>query len=60
MSTGNMLQARRDQIQGIQFASVGGLTYHLIEEKGLGREFPADWRLRILETKNYVNRPANV
>jgi alanine dehydrogenase len=35
-----------NQIQGIQFASVGGLTYRLIKEKGLGREFPTDWLLQ--------------
>ena len=35
-----------NQIQGIQFASVGGLTYHLIKEKGLGQEFPTDWFLQ--------------
>jgi ornithine cyclodeaminase/alanine dehydrogenase-like protein (mu-crystallin family) len=35
-----------NQIQGIQFASVGGLTYQLIKEKGLGREFPTDWLLQ--------------
>jgi len=32
-----------NQIQGIQFASVGGAAYRLIKEKGLGREFPTDW-----------------
>ena len=35
-----------NQIQGIQFASVGGATYRLIREKGLGREFPTDWLLQ--------------
>jgi len=35
-----------NQIQGIQFASVGGLTYRLVKEKGLGREFPTDWLLQ--------------
>jgi len=35
-----------NQIQGIQFASVGGATYRLIKEKGLGREFPTDWLLQ--------------
>ncbi|HEY7219840.1 MAG TPA: ornithine cyclodeaminase family protein [Candidatus Binatia bacterium] len=35
-----------NQIQGIQFASVGGLTYQLIKEKGLGREFPTGWLLQ--------------
>jgi alanine dehydrogenase len=35
-----------NQIQGIQFASVGGVTYRLIKEKGLGREFPTDWLLQ--------------
>ncbi|HUF40559.1 MAG TPA: ornithine cyclodeaminase family protein [Verrucomicrobiae bacterium] len=35
-----------NQIQGIQFASVGGLAYQLIKEKGLGREFPTDWLLQ--------------
>jgi ornithine cyclodeaminase/alanine dehydrogenase-like protein (mu-crystallin family) len=33
-------------VQGIQFASVGGLTYHLAKEKGLGRELPTDWFLQ--------------
>jgi alanine dehydrogenase len=35
-----------NQIQGIQFASVGGATYRLIREKGLGREFPTEWLLQ--------------
>jgi ornithine cyclodeaminase/alanine dehydrogenase-like protein (mu-crystallin family) len=35
-----------NQIQGIQFASVGGATYRLIKERGLGREFPTDWLLQ--------------
>ena len=35
-----------NQIQGIQFASVGGATYRLIKEKGLGRQFPTDWLLQ--------------
>jgi len=35
-----------NQIQGIQFASVGGATYQLIKQKGLGREFPTDWLLQ--------------
>ena len=35
-----------NQIQGIQFASVGGAAYRLIREKGLGREFPTDWLLQ--------------
>jgi hypothetical protein len=35
-----------NQIQGIQFASVGGVAYRLIKEKGLGREFPTDWLLQ--------------
>jgi ornithine cyclodeaminase/alanine dehydrogenase-like protein (mu-crystallin family) len=35
-----------NQIQGIQFASVGGATYQLIKEKGLGRQFPTDWLLQ--------------
>ena len=35
-----------NQIQGIQFASVGGLTYRLIKGKGLGREFPTHWLLQ--------------
>lgn len=35
-----------NQIQGIQFASVGGATYRLIKDKGLGREFPTDWLLQ--------------
>jgi ornithine cyclodeaminase/alanine dehydrogenase-like protein (mu-crystallin family) len=35
-----------NRIQGIQFASVGGATYRLIKEKGLGREFPTDWLLQ--------------
>lgn len=33
-------------IQGIQFASIGGLTYYLIKEKGLGREIPTEWFLQ--------------
>ncbi len=33
-------------IQGIQFASVGGRTYRLIKEQGLGRDFPTDWLLQ--------------
>jgi ornithine cyclodeaminase/alanine dehydrogenase-like protein (mu-crystallin family) len=32
-----------NQIQGIQFAAVGGATYRLAKEKGLGREIPTDW-----------------
>lgn len=35
-----------NQIQGIQFASVGGATLKLAKEKGLGREFPTDWLLQ--------------
>ena len=35
-----------NQIQGIQFASVGGATYRLIKDKGLGREFPTEWLLQ--------------
>jgi len=35
-----------NQIQGIQFASVGGATYRLISERKLGREFPTDWLLQ--------------
>jgi len=35
-----------NQIQGIQFASVGGAAYRLIKERGLGREFPTDWLLQ--------------
>ena len=35
-----------NQIQGIQFASVGGATYQLITQKGLGREFPTEWLLQ--------------
>ena len=35
-----------NQIQGIQFASVGGAAYRLIKEKGLGREFPTEWLLQ--------------
>ena len=35
-----------NQIQGIQFASVGGATYELISDKGLGREFPTEWLLQ--------------
>lgn len=35
-----------NQIQGIQFASVGGLTYRLVKQRGLGREFPTDWLLQ--------------
>jgi ornithine cyclodeaminase/alanine dehydrogenase-like protein (mu-crystallin family) len=35
-----------NQIQGIQFASVAGLTYQLIKEKNWGREFPTDWLLQ--------------
>lgn len=33
-------------VQGIQFASIGGLTCHLAKEKGLGRELPTDWFLQ--------------
>ncbi len=33
-------------IQGIQFASVGGLSYRLVRDRGLGREFPTDWLLQ--------------
>ncbi len=33
-------------VQGIQFASVGGLAYHMAKEKGLGRELPTDWFLQ--------------
>ena len=35
-----------NQIQGIQFASVGGATYRLVKEKGLGRQFPTEWLLQ--------------
>ncbi|MBM2803630.1 MAG: Ornithine cyclodeaminase [Deltaproteobacteria bacterium] len=35
-----------NQIQGIQFASVGGATYRLAKEQGLGREFPTEWLLQ--------------
>jgi len=35
-----------NQIQGIQFASVGGAAYRLISKRGLGREFPTDWLLQ--------------
>jgi ornithine cyclodeaminase/alanine dehydrogenase-like protein (mu-crystallin family) len=35
-----------NQIQGIQFASVGGATYRLVKEQGLGREFPTEWLLQ--------------
>lgn len=35
-----------NQIQGIQFASVGGATYRLVKDKGLGREFPTEWLLQ--------------
>jgi alanine dehydrogenase len=35
-----------NQIQGIQFASVGGATFRLIKARGLGREFPTDWLLQ--------------
>jgi alanine dehydrogenase len=35
-----------NHIQGIQFASVGGATYRLAKEKGLGREIPTDWLLQ--------------
>lgn len=35
-----------NQIQGIQFASVGGATYRLIKARGLGREFPTEWLLQ--------------
>ena len=35
-----------NQIQGIQFASVGGATYRLIKERGLGRELPTEWLLQ--------------
>jgi len=33
-------------VQGIQFASIGGLTYYLAKEKRLGRELPTDWFLQ--------------
>ena len=29
-------------VQGIQFASIGGLTYHLAKERRVGRELPTD------------------
>jgi hypothetical protein len=29
-----------NQIQGMQFVSVGGATYRLIKDQKLGREFP--------------------
>lgn len=35
-----------NQIQGIQFASVGGLVYQRARAKGLGKEFPTDWLLQ--------------
>ncbi|MGH7771684.1 MAG: ornithine cyclodeaminase family protein [Candidatus Binatia bacterium] len=35
-------------IQGIQFASVGGLTYHLAKEKSLGRGLPTEWFLQTI------------
>ena len=35
-----------NQIQGIQFASVGGAAYRLAKDKGLGREFPTEWLLQ--------------
>jgi len=35
-------------IQGIQFASVGGLVYGLAQKKGLGRELPTDWFLQTI------------
>jgi len=35
-----------NQIQGIQFASVGGATYRLVKDRGLGREFPTEWLLQ--------------
>ncbi len=35
-----------NHIQGIQFASVGGRTFELVRERGLGREFPTDWLLQ--------------
>ena len=42
----DILAVGGNQIQGIQFASVGGVAYRLIKEKGLGREFPTDWLLQ--------------
>jgi alanine dehydrogenase len=35
-------------IQGIQFASVGGMVYHLVKERGLGKEIPTDWFLQTI------------
>lgn len=35
-----------NHIQGIQFAAVGGRTYQLVKERGLGRDFPTDWLLQ--------------
>ena len=35
-------------IQGIQFASVGGMVYQLVKEKGLGKEIPTDWFLETI------------
>lgn len=35
-------------IQGIQFASVGGMVYHLAKERGLGTEIPTDWFLETI------------
>lgn len=32
--------------QGLQFASVGGRTYQLAKEKGLGHELPSEWFLQ--------------
>lgn len=42
----DILAVGGNQIQGIQFASVGGAAYRLIKQKGLGREFPTDWLLQ--------------
>ena len=46
LNTRQIISLAGNQIQGIQFAAVGGLTYRLIKEKGLGREFPTDWLLQ--------------
>ena len=35
-------------IQGIQFASVAGMVYHLVKEKGLAKEIPTDWFLETI------------
>jgi ornithine cyclodeaminase/alanine dehydrogenase-like protein (mu-crystallin family) len=35
-----------NHIQGVQFASVAGLTYQLVKEKRLGKAFPTEWLLQ--------------